>query len=265
MRTVFAWQRRCACRLGVKRGHPGSVTSIQRFSSTLSTNVHFHSLFPDGVFTEQPDGTVRFVEIDPPTDAEVEAITRKIAIRVLRLFQSLDETGDSAASSEPLLESLLPPEKSPHAGEAIEIKKSPRCALLGGFSIHANVSIGADKKDAVERLCRYIMRPPVALSRLAQLSNGTISYRVKNLAPHQPAVLRFEPLVFMRKLAQLIPPPRVHIVRYFGVWAPNAKLRSKVVPLVAARPVTCAGSQRCVCSSGRAGSRPPPPRSEGNP
>ena len=62
------------------------------------------------------------------------------------------------------------------------------------------------------------------------LSDGAICYRVKNLAPHQPAVLRFEPLVFMRKLAQLIPPPRVHIVRYFGVWAPNARLRSKVVP-----------------------------------
>ncbi len=108
--------------------------------------------------------------------------------------------------------------------------KSPRCALLGGFSVHANVSISAGKKDALERLCRYIVRPPVALSRLAQLSDGAICYRVKNLAPHQPAVLRFEPLVFMRKLAQLIPPPRVHIVRYFGVWAPNAKLRSKVVP-----------------------------------
>ncbi len=88
--------------LGVTRGYPGSVTSIQRFSSTLSTNVHFRSLFPDGVLAEQPDGTVRFVEIDPPADAEVEAITRKIAIRVLRLFQSLDETGDGVASSDPL-------------------------------------------------------------------------------------------------------------------------------------------------------------------
>ncbi len=114
---------------------------------------------------------LRFVEIDPPADAEVEAITRKVAIRVLRLFQSLDDTGDGAASSEPLLENLVPPESSPRSAEAIEIKKSPRCALLGGFSVHANVSICADKKDAVERLCRYIMRPPVALSRLAQLSD----------------------------------------------------------------------------------------------
>ncbi len=40
----------------------------------------------------------------------------------------------------------------------------------------------------------------------------------------------FDPLDFLTKLAALVPPPRVHLVRYSGVFAPNAKLRAQVVP-----------------------------------
>ena len=35
----------------------------------------------------------------------------------------------------------------------------------------------------------------------------------------------------MKRLAELIPPPRMHMVRYYGVLAPNAKIREKVVML----------------------------------
>ena len=32
------------------------------------------------------------------------------------------------------------------------------------------------------------------------------------------------------KLAVLVPPPSIHLVRFHGVFAPNAKLRSQIVP-----------------------------------
>jgi len=35
---------------------------------------------------------------------------------------------------------------------------------------------------------------------------------------------------FMQRLAALVPRPRLHLIRFHGVLAPNAKLRSKVVP-----------------------------------
>ena len=38
------------------------------------------------------------------------------------------------------------------------------------------------------------------------------------------------PLEIIEKLAALVPPPRVHLVRYFGLLAPHAKNRDKVVP-----------------------------------
>ena len=46
-----------------------------------------------------------------------------------------------------------------------------------------------------------------------------------------------EPLEFMERLAALVPRPRLHLIRFHSVLAPNAKLRSKIVPAPAS-PVT---------------------------
>ena len=43
-----------------KTARTGAVTLIQRFGSALNLNIHFHMLFLDGVYVDQPDGTVRF-------------------------------------------------------------------------------------------------------------------------------------------------------------------------------------------------------------
>ena len=38
------------------------------------------------------------------------------------------------------------------------------------------------------------------------------------------------PLEFLQRLAALVPRPRLHLIRYYGVLAPNAALRSQIVP-----------------------------------
>ncbi len=38
------------------------------------------------------------------------------------------------------------------------------------------------------------------------------------------------PLELMQRLAALVPRPRLHLIRFHGVLAPNAKLRALVVP-----------------------------------
>jgi len=39
--------------------------------------------------------------------------------------------------------------------------RGPCQAHLEGFDLHANITVGADDRAGVERLCRYILRPPV--------------------------------------------------------------------------------------------------------
>ena len=42
-------------------------------------------------------------------------------------------------------------------------------------------------------------------------------------------------LVFLQRLAALVPRPRLHLIRFHGVLAPNARLRAQVVPQGSAR------------------------------
>ena len=42
--------------------------------------------------------------------------------------------------------------------------------------------------------------------------------------------LEMTPIDFMERLAALVPRPRLHLIRFHGILAPNAKLRALVVP-----------------------------------
>jgi hypothetical protein len=73
LRAVFALQRRRARKQGVRGGQVGAVSFLQFFGSALQVTPHFHALVPDGVFVPQ-EGKVRFEELGPPTQGEVEQL-----------------------------------------------------------------------------------------------------------------------------------------------------------------------------------------------
>ncbi len=54
-----------------------------------------------------------------------------------------------------------------------------RVGKMAGFSLHAGVAAGAEERDKLERLCRYISRPAVSEKRLSLTSSGQIRYRLK--------------------------------------------------------------------------------------
>jgi putative transposase len=59
-------------------------------------------------------------------------------------------------------------------------------------------------------------------------------YRVKRPLRDGRRLLVFAPLDFLRRLAALVPPPRTHLVRYAGVFAPGSSCRSDIIPAAAA-------------------------------
>jgi hypothetical protein len=81
---------------------------------------------------------------------------------------------------------------------------------LSGFSLHAGVSAKAHERDKLERLCRYISRPPVAADRLSLTPEDNIRYTLKTPYRNGTTDVVFEPLDFISKLAALIPSPRVN-------------------------------------------------------
>jgi hypothetical protein len=82
------------------------------------------------------------------------------------------------------------------------------------------------------RILRYLERqgcPPFSSGRLGRLDDHTVAYNLPRPTPDGRTCLLMDPMELLKRLAALIPPPRVHLVRYFGVLAPNAALREQVI------------------------------------
>jgi hypothetical protein len=107
-----------------------------------------------------------------------------------------------------------------------------RCAALGGFSLHANTACEAGERDKLERLCRYVARPALAMDRLSQRPDGLLVYKLKKAYRDGTEYLLFSPEELLEKLAALVPIPRAHLIRYHGCLAPHSKIRQKVLPRV---------------------------------
>ena len=54
----------------------------------------------------------------------------------------------------------------------------------GGFSRHAGIDIEPAQRQKLERLCRYVSRPPVAVDLIALIASGQVRYTV--VAPMNP-------------------------------------------------------------------------------
>ncbi|MFM9999387.1 MAG: transposase [Burkholderiaceae bacterium] len=59
---------------------------------------------------------------------------------------------------------------------------------------------------------------------------GQVELKLKTPWRDGTTHLVMSPLEFLQRLAALVPRPRLHLIRFHGVLAPNAKLRSLVVP-----------------------------------
>jgi hypothetical protein len=257
LRGVFAsLRRRARERYGVRNAKCGAATFLQRFGGALNVNVHFHSLVLDGVDEVLPGSRgIRFLELPPPSPEEIARVlvdtARRIAIALERAGLDSDadpDIADPLARDHPVLAALYAAAvqgrtvTGPGAGRRLArlgspepvaepaSSGSPRCATLGGFSLHAGVAIGVADRAGLERLLRYMGRPALACERLELLADGRILYRFRHRWRDGTSALAFEPREFLARLAAQVPPPRAHQVRYHGLLGPCAAWRRYVVP-----------------------------------
>jgi len=123
-----------------------------------------------------------------------------------------------------------------------------------GFSLHVPVRCDAHERQRLERLCRDITRPALANERVQCNSAGQAALKLKRSWRDGATHLVLSPLEFMQRLGALVPQPRLHLIRFYGVLAPNAKLRSL---MVLAGPEEATGeSEHIATESGCAHGRP---------
>jgi hypothetical protein len=89
--------------------------------------------------------------------------------------------------------------------------------------------VGAVDRNGLEHLLRYMFRPPFSLERVHKLADGRVLLELKRPMHNGVRAVAFTPRQFLRRLAALVPPPRWHATRYFGVLAPASKARPKIV------------------------------------
>ena len=106
----------------------------------------------------------------------------------------------------------------------------PLLARAAGFSLHAASVCDAHQRGRLERLCRYITRPPIAKKRLSVDGRGRVVYQYKQPFRDGSTHVVLEPLDFIARLAALVPRPRLNLTRFHGVFAPNFKHRARIVP-----------------------------------
>ena len=96
--------------------------------------------------------------------------------------------------------------------------------------MHAAVRVEAHERKRLERLCFTITRAASTDERIEVDAAGQVQPALKTPWRDGPTHLLMSPLEFMQRLAARVPRPRLHLIRYHGVLAPNATLRARVVP-----------------------------------
>jgi hypothetical protein len=254
LRALFAELRRRARHdWGVQTRQCGAVTFVQRFGSALNLNLHFHTLALDGVYAADggPGTAPRFLPLPPPDDDAVARVLAGTARRLQRIVaKRAAEDEDTLARDEPLLAMLAAASlrarsaSGPNAGERWrrlgdrvepatcndDPEASPRVPQHGGLSLHAAVAVPARDRRRLERLCRYVARPPLANGRLEEHPDGRLALRLKTRWRDGTSHILMERSELIDRLVPLIPPPRAHQVRYHGILAPCASRRDRVVP-----------------------------------
>ncbi len=218
---------------------------VQRGDSGLRLNVHFHVLALDGVYVcEEPSALLVFHPLPAPTVDEVADVAKRTALRVKKILErhgrSLDGTGDldthDAQPSEQLALSAC--YGAAAAGLGLDGKRAGQPLLrvvdpgrardaepfaeVMGFNVHAEVAIPAHDRARLERLCRYMCRPPIAQERLEEHPSGKLRYAFKKPWKDGTVALLLEPMDLIARVCALVPPPRLHMVRYHGVLSSQA-------------------------------------------
>ena len=129
-------------------------------------------------------------------------------------------TGERAG--QPVRRRLLDPQQG--------IRTGPLCFSSRGFSLHAATRVPAADRTRLERLCRYVNRPPLAAGRLQILDGQRVAFDLKTVWSDGTYRIDLSPQELIEKLAALVPPRRLNLVRYHGVLAPNAADRARIVP-----------------------------------
>jgi hypothetical protein len=103
-------------------------------------------------------------------------------------------------------------------------------AIANGVNVHAAVRVHGNDREQLQRLCRYLGRPPIAEERLTRTDDGRLRYELKRAWKDGTRAVLLSPLDLCARVCALIPVPGFNMVRYYGCLSSHSALRREVVP-----------------------------------
>ncbi len=227
---IFRLHRRRAKKAGHRGAQPGAVSFTQRFGSKLNGHLHHHLVVPDAVFEEGEECGARRVDLPPPTRDELARVLARVVRRTMEMLRSRGLLEEEVDLDDAL--SLVQAEAlQSTCGRAARVRPLRRFAVdQDGFSLEAGTHLHPNDRPGLEHLCRYGLRPPFAQHRLTWLGDGRINLELRRPTPDGVQAVAFTPRQFLTRLSAIVPPPRVHLTGYHGVFAGRARLRRALRP-----------------------------------
>jgi putative transposase len=137
---------------------------------------------------------VVFHTLPPPWDDDVERLVRQVARAVTARVEARGN-GEEAQTDVRKLDQADAITPAPSSVLLLPATAAPgrRSAFELGYSLHADRLVEADDWEALERLCRYGARSPVAHHRLSTDAQGRVVLSLRKPLRDGRAQLAFTP------------------------------------------------------------------------
>lgn len=200
--------------------HPGIVTVVQRFRSDCGLYVHLHTLATDGAFALQPNDTLAFHPVTALSGDDLARVLSDVAADLANagLSDALDIDAALAACVQLSLSTRA---------DSIDLAPTPKLVVSAhGLNLHAATVVDGRDRRRLERLCKYLLRPPFSRDAVHRLPDGRVALEL----PRKGRCIEMTAEQFIAKLVALVPPPYFNLVRYAGVFHNRHHLRPLIMP-----------------------------------
>ena len=259
---IASFYSRVAAAKGILLSEPGGMSFLQRFGSACNLNLHFHIIVAEGVWSTA-SGILQFFHLRGPSDEDTAAIIKAISGRSITCLKENGYISDDDADASPnLVDNLFAntPDllcaasasinhkiafgenagknirrigRGFHVKEEVPLITGKRIASMNGFTLHAGRFIGAQERSKLADLISYATRPAISHARLSAKDpldqNSDIIVKLKTPWQDGTEAIVLKPFELLEKLAILVPPPHMHLTRYFGAFSSHSALRPHII------------------------------------
>jgi len=232
---------------------PGVMIVVQRFRNDLSLYVHLHALVTDGCFVTHGEnqGEPRLASPTTPGPAEpalapraatssrparflpIDSLDQRDLSRVLSaVHRDLvgddpdgDDVDDALAACVTLGASCASPPPA-----VVSPRAAPMTVSAHGMQLHAATTVDGRDRRRLERVCKYLLRPAFAHDAVVAMPDGNVRIHFKRATRTGATFTTITRDAFLARLCALVPPPKFHMVRYYGVLAPAHAIRPAIIP-----------------------------------